>query len=555
MEKEKILAYALENALLHEGKAKADAVIAKLFLEGLRKEEIIKIMPEVKKIAEQVNSMQKNEQEKKFSELHDLIKKRIKKETTLEELPHAEKPIFRIEPSPTGPLHIGHALVLLLNYFYKQRYNGKLILRFGDTNPEEIIENAYEMIIEDAFWLTDKGIDETTYQSDRMHVYYEYALKLIKEGFAYVCICKPEVFKKLLEKGKACECRNLSVNEQLERWQKMLSEYKEEQAVLRIKTDLEHENPAVREWPAFRICTAKHPRQGKKFRVWPLMNFSVAIDDMAQQTTHIIRGKDHIVNTERQRYIFKYLKAKEPFFFHIGRINFKDMKLSTRGTADAIKEKKFSGWDDPRLPFIAALRKRGFHAEAIQEFVKNIGLSKVDKTLSHEEFMKLLCSANKPLIEKGNRYFFVSEPVKIKIPNAPRMHVFLNLHPDMPEKGKREFFTAEEFYVSKNDYKNFQNGKFYRLMNLLNFKKTAKGFEFVSQDIDQKLNARPIHWLPANEEMIKVKILMPDANYVEGLAEKNIIAVKIDETIQFERFGFCKLLAKDECYEFIFTQK
>jgi len=550
--KDKIFAYALENAIAHDGKTKTDVVLSKLFQEGLRKEDIKEVLPLIKEIVDYTNRLSKEKQEKEFDKLQGIIKKKVRKEE-LAGLPKAKKGavMLRFEPSPTGPLHIGHALTLLLNYIYKLLYKGKLILRFADTNPGQIDKKAYEMIAEDAKWLTNNGIDSIIYQSDRLKIYYDYAARIIKKGEAYVCICKPEYFRQLVNAGKPCPCRDLQTEEQLKRWKKMFSGYKEGQAVLRIKTDLKAKNPAVREWPAFRICKARHPRNIKQ-RVWPLMNFAVAIDDAKQSITHVIRGKDHVVNTERQRYIYRYLNFKEPVFIHIGKINFKGIKLSTRKTAEAIKNKQYSGWDDIRLPFIQAFRKRGLQAEALKKFTENTGLSKVDKTVDYDEFMLMIYAFNKPFIESSNRYFFVRNPIRIKIKGAPKQQARLPLHPNIA-KGYRKFETAEQFYITKEDYEQLSEGKIYRLMNLLNFTKN-KELHFHSLKLNAKLKAKLIHWLPC-QQLIKTKVLLLDSNYAEGLAEPNIKKLKEGSIVQFERFGFCKLIKKNKEYEFWFTQK
>ncbi len=553
--KDKIFAYALENAIAHEGKTRIDVVLSKLFQEGLRKEDIKKVLPAIKKIVDYANRLSKEKQEKEFEKLQGIIKKKVRKEE-FAGLPKAKKGavMLRFEPSPTGPLHIGHALTLLLNYIYKLLYNGKLILRFADTNPGQIDKKAYEMITEDAKWLTNNGIDSIIYQSDRLKIYYDYAVRIMKKGEAYVCTCKPEYFRQLVNASKPCPCRNLQLEEQLKRWKKMFSDYKEGQAVLRIKTDLKAKNPAVREWPAFRICKARHPRNIKQ-RVWPLMNFAVAIDDAKQSITHVIRGKDHVVNTERQLYIYHYLNFREPVFIHIGRINFKGIKLSTRKTADAIKNKQYSGWDDIRLPFIQAFRKRGLQAEALKKFTENTGLSKVDKTVDYDEFMLMIYAFNKPFIESSNRYFFVREPVKITIENAPKLKASIPLHPQDPKRGSRKFETGQQFYITKGDLKEIKSNKICRLINLLNFSK--KGNKFVFHSIEHKpdLKAKLIHWLPCQENFVKAKVLMLDGGYVKGLAEAGIAKLKEGVIVQFERFGFCKLIKKNKEYEFWFTQK
>ncbi|MEK6852390.1 MAG: glutamate--tRNA ligase family protein, partial [Nanoarchaeota archaeon] len=352
-----------------------------------------------------------------------------------------------------------------------------------------------------------------------------------------------------LLRGKPCPCREISNEENLNRWKLMhsLRGYKTGQAVIRVRTDLKLRNPALRDWPAFRITTSKHPRVGKKYKVWPLMNFAVAVDDHAQGVTHVIRGKDHIVNTERQLFIYKYMAWKAPEFIHVGRINFKNMKLSASETREAIESGHYEGWYDIRLPFIQALRRRGIQRDAFVKYAISVGLSKVDKTVEYSEFMQTIYSYNKEIVEpKANRYFFVADPVKISVENAPKMKAELELHPSV-SRGKRKFTTTGEFYISKEDFNTIQERRIYRLMNLFNFSQEGGKFKFHSRELDPKLQARLIHWLPTDEKQIaKAKVLLPDAKFVSGFCEIGIKKLNKGQVVQFERFGFCCSQGRNE---------
>ena len=524
--------YALLNAVQHNGKANPKAVIGKLIQENPSlKKNIKELLKRVTDIVEEINAMPLEEQRELLQEFK-IEKPKKKTEEEIKPLPNVKGSIvMRFEPSPSGPLHIGHIHTLLLNDIYCKLYKGRLYLRISDTNPENMYLPAYQMIPEDAKWLAK--IYKTIVQSERLEIYYKYAEKLIKQGHAYVCTCKQEKFKELASKSKPCPCRELPPKEHLSRWKKMFSSFQPGEAVLRIKTDIKHKNPAVRDWPAFRIIKEKHPKKPKA-RVWPLMNFSVAIDDILQGMTHIIRGKDHIVNTERQLYLYRYLNKKEPVFIHIGRINFTDLKISTTEIRKSIQAKKFIGWDDPRLPFLRALKRRGYQREAFVKLTKHFGLSKVDKKISKNEFFKLLNAYNKEIIEPlANRYFFIENPKLVEIKNAPELTVKIPLHPDFPERGYRLFKTSTKFYVQDKLEKN----KIYRFMHLFNFKNK----QFLSIELDPKLNAKLIHWLPASKDLVKVEIMMPDASIKQGLAEPAVRNLEVDSIIQFERFGFCRL--------------
>ena len=561
IEKE-IWLYALENAVKFRGKANVGSVIGKIIASDPElKRKIKSVSALVKKIVEEVNSMSLDEQKKKLKEIAPSAsvekKRKVKKkerEKRLPELKNAKKGnvIMRFEPSPSGPLHIGHAITIGLNILYCKKYDGKLILRIADTNPENIDIESYRMIINDARWLNsaaDSVPMEIYFQSERLGLYYDYAEQLIASGNAYVCTCNADEFRTLLFKGKACPCRKLSKKEHLLRWDKMFVEYKPGEAVVRIKTDLKHKNPAIRDWAALRICEKPHPRK-KDARVWPLMNFAVAIDDMLMGVTHTIRGKDHQDNAEKQAYIFKYFKKNPPVNLFIGRINFVDLELSASKTRKLIEYGEFDGWSDIRLPFLIALRRRGYQAKAFLQLAESFGVSKHDKVVNADEFYKILNAFNRDIIEpKANRYFFIPDPVLVKIENAPGKEVKIKLHPDFPKRGVRIFRTEERFYLWKEDVKRIEEGKLYRLMDCLNFRKEGKKFVFDSEDYEKyKREGEAIfHWLPADEkQLIKAELLMPDKTLLKGLGEKRLSEVNVGSVIQLERIGFSRLDSKQK---------
>lgn len=521
------------------GKADQKSILGKVIAAHPEaKKDIPALLKNIEQEIKAIKKISKEELQKKIFQLPA----EEKKEKVEKDLPELRKVkgqyVFRFEPSPTGPLHIGHIIVLLLNAGYAKKYKGKLVIRLADTNPADIYQPAYQMIKEDVEWITQQKV-EMVIQSDRMEDYYAHAKQLIDEGKAYVCTCSQDEFKKLIEKKKACSCREESVKEHKERWQKMFDEYESGEAVLRIKTDVKHSNPAVREWPAFRISDEEHPRVGKKYRVWPLMNFAVAVDDHDSGMTHVIRGKDHTVNMERQIYIFKHFGWEIPEYIHIGRINFKDLRISISQFREDIEKKKYSGWDDPRLPTIRAFRRRGLLPEAFMKYVKDLGPSKVDKTVAYDDMMKAIYAHNRILIDKKTRrFFFVENMKKITIKNAPKMKVQLPFHPEITSKDVRHMETDGVFYVEEEGEKN----KPYRLMHLYNIKNN----EFVSVNIDQSLNAKMIHWLPANANLVKVEIIMNDNTVKKGIGETSLHDAEIGEVIQFERKFFCRVEKKEK---------
>lgn len=394
----KACAYALKNAIAHDGKAIVGSVISALFNEGLKQDEVKKYAKEINKIVLEVNKLNLEEQEKEYDKIKDGLSQRETREG-LDELPNVSKKgvIMRFRPAPSGPLHIGNMIGAgLPNSLYVKKYGGKFYVIFDDTNPENVHAESYKSIKKDCDWILG-NVSKYLYSSDRMKLYYDYIEKLLKKGVVYVCTCSADEFKKFSNSKQNCSCRKLSVNENLIRWKKMLNKngFKEGEAVLRFKSDMKNSNPAMRDFPLARINEHEHPRQKKKYRVWPLMNLVVPVDDMELGMTHIIRGKDHKDNAERQKMIFKIFEKKFPWTFFIGRVKFTDLILSKRKLNEMISKGELSGEDDANIPTISSLRKRKYKPEAFVKFVEQRGLTEVDKVIDSKEFFKIIDSFNR----------------------------------------------------------------------------------------------------------------------------------------------------------------
>ncbi len=394
----KIRGYALKNALAYNGKAQQGAVISALFNEGLKKEDMKKYGKKISEIIKKINSMSFDEQKEEFEKLEKFISERQEREG-LPELLNTEKGVvMRFAPSASGALHVIHGLNASLNYDYVTKYKGKFIMRIEDTNPDNIYPKAYDLIEKDTKWLF-KNKAKIVIQSKRMELYYKYAVKLIKSGHAYICTCSAEDFRECVKLKQDCPCRELNVKENLERWENMLYKkgFKPGEAVLRFKSSegMTHKNPAMRDFPLARINLTKHPLQKKKYRVWPLMNLSVSVDDIEMKMTHIIRGKDHRDNAKRQEMIFDALGKKYPWCAFVGRYHFKNMEMSTTKFRKGIESGKYKGWDDPKLPTIVSLRKQGYRPEAFWKMAEHIGLSEVDKVINKKDFFEILNKFNK----------------------------------------------------------------------------------------------------------------------------------------------------------------
>ena len=394
---EKARAYALKNAVAYNGRAVQSSVISSLFHEGLEKDELKNWIKKISNIVSEVNSLSIDEQKKEFEKIKNLISERHGREG-LPELPNMKgKVIMRFAPSPSGPFHVGHAATACISFLYAREYKGKFYVRIEDTNPENIYPPAYKMIKEESDWLFDKTA-EIVVQSDRMEIYYKYIEKIIRKNSAYVCVCSSEKFKEHVSSKTNCPCRKITQLENIKRWKKMLDKsekgFKEGEAVVRMKSEkgMKNKNPAMRDFPLARINTEKHPRQGNKYKVWPLMNLAVAVDDIEMKMTHIIRAKDHRDNAQRQEMIYKALELKNkiPWTAFLGRIKFTDMELSASKMRKEIEEGKYSGWGDKRLPTIASLKKQGYKPSAFWKFAERVGLSENDKVIEKKEYFRLL---------------------------------------------------------------------------------------------------------------------------------------------------------------------
>jgi glutamyl-tRNA synthetase len=391
----KIKAYALKNAIAYKGKANSGAVISALFNEGLEKSKVKEISQKIKETIKEIEKLSLEKQKKEFEKLKELISEREVREG-LPEIPNAEKGvIMRFAPSPSGAMHIGHAITGSMSYNYVKKYGGKFIVRVEDTNPENIYAPAIKLLEKDSKWLFENKA-EFIVQSDRMDLYYAYAVSLIEKKSAYVCTCSGDDFREFAKQKKDCPCRKKTEKQNIKEWEKMLDKkgFQPGEAILRFKSDMSHKNPAMRDFPLARINLEEHPRQKKKYRVWPLMNLSVSVDDMDMEMTHIIRAKEHRDNAERQKLIFKVFEKEYPWTAFLGRVHLKGLRLSASQITKDVEGGKYSGWDDPKLPTLQALKKK-YKPEAFWKLAEHIGLSEVDKTLDSKDFFELLDKFNK----------------------------------------------------------------------------------------------------------------------------------------------------------------
>ncbi len=560
--------HALLNAYRHRGEAKVSPVLSKVLFElPAFKSRVKELLPLVKEIVEEVNSLSMEEQYNILSSnWPELLEVERKQEVKgLPPLPNVDKFEMvrtRFAPNPDAPLHLGSARPIILCYEYAKMYNGHFILRFEDTDPKtkRPLPYVYDWIREDILWLGAKW-DEEYIQSDRISIYYNHIKRLFELGGAYVCTCSREKFRKYKMAGTPCPCRSRAVEENLELWEKMVEGLMVEgSAVVRVKTEMSHPNPAIRDWVAFRIIDVEkwpHPRVGDKFWVWPTYNFACAIDDHELKISHILRGKEHMSNTVKQKYIYQYFGWSFPEAIHFGRLKLKGWVLSKSKIADGIRRGLFKSWDDPRLGTLRALRRRGFLPEAIREIILQVGVKPIESSISLEN----LYSINRSLIEPlANRYSFISDPVKLRITGLKKtVTARIPLHPSFPEKGFREIHLKPEansilVYISGSDASSMKIGETYRLMGFLNFKVESLNGEVKGsfQGFTLSPKIRIIHWLPL-DRIVKARIIMPDASIVEGFCDYDCKRLKIDDKVQFIRFGYVRVDDVNEPLTFYYT--
>lgn len=532
---------ALQNAVKNKAVPRAGAVLGS----------VMGAHPELRSQAKEINAMlpailakvealSAEEREAQLRELNpEAIEKMHEKKERIHELPTLPDAeggvVMRFAPNPSGPLHLGHARASVLNDYYVKKYGGKFYYRVEDTDPKRVDPEAYDMVSEDLKWL-GIGITDVVYQSDRFEIYYDLARELIKLGGAYMCDCDNAEFRDLKLKKQACPCRDLSVEENLKRFDDMLAgKYEEGQITMRVKTDIAHPDPAVRDFAAMRVLKEpKHPRKPEIF-VYPLMNFSVAVDDHLLGMTHVIRGKDHIANTRRQEYIYNYFGWKMPYFYHYGRMSIAGLELSTSGMRKGINEGLYTGWDDIHLGTLRALARRGIQAEAVRGAVVDIGMGDTDISFSWEN----LFAANKAIIDAdADRYFFVPDAVEVTVTGAPEMTAHAPVYPNKPERGERLLPFTGKVLLPRAEV---EKGGMLRLKDLFNIRMTGDASaEYAGESLAEarKEKAPIIQWLPA-EKAALCSLLTPEGMQ-EGFAEPEVLNYE-GKIVQFERVGFAKI--------------
>ena len=557
---------ALQNAVSYSGKASEKAVLSKILADHKElRPQVKELMPLVKQVVDEVNALSPEKQKESLaSEFPETLVKEEKKEKERALPPLANvkgKVVMRFAPGPSGPLHLGHTRAAILNDEYARLYKGDLILRIEDTDPDRVLPEAYDMIREDLDWLGVRSTS-TVIQSERFPLYYDVAKRLLEMGAAYICLCAPEDWRKLKQGSRPCPHRDAPPEKNLELWELMLAHaFAPEKASLVVKTDLFHPDPAIRDFVAMRVVDTPHPRTGTKYCVYPLMNFSVTVDDHELGLTHVLRGKDHQKNTWRQAYLFNYLKWDIPEYIHYGRISIEDAVLSKSEIDRGVKAGQYSGWDDVRLGTIRALAKRGIRPEAIRGFWVDVGTKDVDIQFSWQN----LYAKNRDLVDdSADRFFFVWDPTPLWILGAPPLEGHAPVHPAHAERGVRRtalveapprqalerLFCADAdlpkalqgqlVLVCKEDVACLSSGTKLRLKDLCNIELRAP-FEasYVGNDLGiLKEGVKIIHWVALDG--VPAEVQLESGDWKRGVAEPGA-RDEIGRLVQLERFGYVRL--------------
>lgn len=568
--KEVAFKHALLNAVKHEGKADLKAVVSKVVgdVPEVRRQ-IRDFMEVIQGIVNEVNKLTMEEQlEIVRSNWPDALEeKREAREKELPPLPNAEpgKVVTRFAPNPDYTIHLGNARPALLSYWYAELYNGRMILRFEDTDPriKSPYPEAYVKIKEALKWLGVKWSEEYI-QSLRMEVFYKVARELILRGGAYVDTCSDKEFKAYRNAGKACPHRDTPVEDNLEKFDKMLEgHYGEGEAVVRVKTDLQNPDPSVRDWVAFRIIdTTKtpHPVTGEKYIVWPTYNFAAGVDDHIMGITHVLRAKEHVSNTTKQKYLYDHMGWKYPEAIHFGRLSLEGVILSKSKMRKLVKEQGISPYDDPRLGTINGLRRRGITREAIWRIVKDVGIKPIDAKIS----LVNLYAINRVLVDPvANRYMAVDDPVPIVLKGIrDELKAQIPIHPSRKEHYEYTLTEDSIIYISRRDLEAILRSehKTFRAMGLGNFTVAESlimggrpvlvgRLHSLSQDEARKINAPIIQWVHDNEKTDLSLLTPAETELMESrcLVEKRILGEKPDSIIQLYRIGFARIdsISKD----------
>lgn len=382
---------------------------------------------------------------------------------------HDGKVVTRFPPEPNGYLHIGHAKSICLNFGLAADYNGRCHLRFDDTNPETEETEYIESIQADVKWLGFDWGQHLYYASDYFQQLYDWAESLIKEGKAYVCSLNEEQLKEYRgnfnKPGKESPYRNRSVDENLDLFRRMKAgEFEEGAHVLRAKIDMQSPNMNMRDPLLYRIRKTAHHRTGNAWCIYPMYDYAHPLSDAIEHITHSICTLEFQDHRPFYDWCIETVPVPaHPNQYEFSRLNMTYLVMSKRKLLQLVKEKLVSGWDDPRMPTISGMRRRGYTPESIRLFAKRIGVSKAESLI---DFEVLESCVREHLDEVSERALAVLRPIKVTIDNWPANEKKLiepSVHPKKAELGKRQIYFTKEIYIDESDFMESPTEDFFRL--------------------------------------------------------------------------------------------
>ncbi len=554
-----ILTHALDNAQRHDGAAQIGAVMGSLMGGSPelrpRAKEVKALTLEI--IAE-VNAMDEATREAKHAELvPEPMGKKESKRTGLPPLAGAEdgKVVTRFPPEPNGFPHIGHAYSALINYLYAKMYDGRLVLRFEDTNPRKEEVRYYDAIKEGLTWL---GIewDEELRVSDEIPLIIEQADRLLRGGHLYICDCPAETISANRRAGRPCSHRDRSIEENVALWESMNARMVGEGEIgVRLKADMEAENMVMRDPMMLRVIDHPHPLHGDKYYVYPTYDFAVAIQDSRRGITHVLRSNEFQPRIELQEYIRGLLGLPNPRIMQYSRFSLEGTPTSKRLIKALLDEGVVEGWDDPRLSTLAGLRRRGIVPKTLEDLSVEIGPSTAEPVIS----WKLLAGINRKNIDRlAYRAFVVVDAIELNVEEAPERTARLKRHPGNPEMGERTFETGALFCITREDADNLQEGDVVRLKDLYNVRIEGRdehtGRILAVYDGDEVVRGMTkLHWVP-KRTAVKVHVYFPgmleDGNgeriadsmpVKRALGEPPLKVAHPGDLVQMERMGFGRI--------------
>jgi glutaminyl-tRNA synthetase len=379
-----------------------------------------------------------------------------------------DKVITRFPPEPNGHLHIGHAKALHIDYGMALEFKGTFNLRFDDTNPSKEEDEFVQGIIEDVKWVGCDFGDRIFFASDYFEQMYEWALLLIKAGKAYVCDLTPEQVRlyrgTLTEPGKNSPNRNRSVEENLDLFERMRKgEFKEGSRTLRARIDMAASNINLRDPVMYRIVDAPHHRQGNKWCIYPMYDWAHGLEDSIENITHSLCSLEYEDHRPLYDWFLDQLPVHHPRQIEFARLNLTFTVMSKRKLLQLVNENKVSGWDDPRMPTLSGLRRRGYTPEAIRLFCERIGVAKRDSIV---DVALLEYCVREDLNKRAPRFMGVLRPLRVIIDNYPEGQVeeleAIN-NPEDPSAGSRKVPFARELFIERDDFMEDPPKKFFRL--------------------------------------------------------------------------------------------